>query len=321
MQTLSTSIDTHELGMLSLSRKAASAIDCATHVDDAMHYRTNMLECESGRVARASGEQGAQTSLARLLALVGGQHFGFELFSYLHDLSGADQLSIFALHRGHLELLAFFSLHNRQLLMQQSAQYASSQRWRSDPMMRYAMEYHSSNSYVLRKHSQELSCHELADDYESSIVDRVLIGGCTGDVSLCLSMLKSKQGGLFTDAQMDRITGVSDLLFEIIARHALTRSQIPNPAAALRSLTDIETCLTAMTDLPRREMEVCARVLLCQTALGISLALGISEESVKTYRGRAYKRLGIGSVRELWMWYLDCWYRWQLERGNRPSCA
>lgn len=89
--------------------------------------------------------------------------------------------------------------------------------------------------------------------------------------------------------------------------------QLPNPAEALRSLDVVESCLTAMTNLPRREMEVCARVLLCQTALGISLSLGISEESVKTYRARAYRRLGIGGIRELWMWYLNLWYLWQLE--------
>ena len=100
---------------------------------------------------------------------------------------------------------------------------------------------------------------------------------------------------------------------DAMAAPSLNPAQFPNPAQALRSLDVVESCLTAMTDLPRREMEVCARVLLCQTALGISLSLEISEESVKTYRARAYRRLGIGGVRELWMWYLNLWYLWQLE--------
>ena len=100
---------------------------------------------------------------------------------------------------------------------------------------------------------------------------------------------------------------------DLLAGHPFQPSQFPNPADALRSLDVVESCLTAMTDLPRREMEVCARVLLCQTALGISLSLEISEESVRTYRTRAYRRLGIGGVRELWMWYLNLWYLWQLD--------
>ena len=100
---------------------------------------------------------------------------------------------------------------------------------------------------------------------------------------------------------------------DLLAGHPFQPSPFPNPADALRSLDVVESCLTAMTDLPRREMEVCARVLLCQTALGISLSLEISEESVRTYRTRAYRRLGIGGVRELWMWYLNLWYLWQLD--------
>ncbi|QNP47625.1 LuxR C-terminal-related transcriptional regulator [Diaphorobacter aerolatus] len=99
--------------------------------------------------------------------------------------------------------------------------------------------------------------------------------------------------------------------FASVTPHA--SAHFPNPAEALRSLDVVETCLTAMTDLPRREMEVCARVLLCQTALGISLSLEISEESVKTYRARAYRRLEIGGIRELWMWYLNLWYQWQMD--------
>ena len=121
------------------------------------------------------------------------------------------------------------------------------------------------------------------------------------------------------------ISGANGL--DLLAGHSFQQSQFPNPADALRSLDVVESCLTAMTDLPRREMEVCARVLLCQTALGISLSLEISEESVRTYRTRAYRRLGIGGVRELWMWYLNLWYRWQLDMramgsgsGARSTC-
>nr|ART90100.1 hypothetical protein [uncultured bacterium] len=39
-----------------------------------------------------------------------------------------------------------------------------------------------------------------------------------------------------------------------------------------------------------------------------------SEETVKTYRKRAYQRLAIGSERELLTWYLARWNRWSAER-------
>jgi DNA-binding CsgD family transcriptional regulator len=41
--------------------------------------------------------------------------------------------------------------------------------------------------------------------------------------------------------------------------------------------------------------------------LGIALDLNVGEETVKTYKNRAYQKLGIGSQRELLMWYLSLW--------------
>jgi DNA-binding CsgD family transcriptional regulator len=70
--------------------------------------------------------------------------------------------------------------------------------------------------------------------------------------------------------------------------------------------------------LPRREAEVCARILYGMSSVGIALDLSVSEETVKTYRKRAYQRLNIGSERELLTWYLARWSRW---RGHRFELA
>ena len=50
---------------------------------------------------------------------------------------------------------------------------------------------------------------------------------------------------------------------------------------------------------PRTLDQVCARVLYGLTTTGIALDLGVSNETVKTFRKLAYRRLGIGSEREL----------------------
>ena len=77
---------------------------------------------------------------------------------------------------------------------------------------------------------------------------------------------------------------------------------------------EIESCLVVTSVLPRREVEVTARILYGPSSIGIALDLGVSEETVKTYRKRAYHRLGIGSERELLTWYLARWSHW---RGHR----
>ena len=59
--------------------------------------------------------------------------------------------------------------------------------------------------------------------------------------------------------------------------------------------------------LPRREVEVCALILFGVSTMGIASRLNIGEETVKTYRKRAYQRLGKATQRELLNWYIERW--------------
>jgi DNA-binding NarL/FixJ family response regulator len=106
----------------------------------------------------------------------------------------------------------------------------------------------------------------------------------------------------------------AELLMSVLAKHADVRQSRPNVAQALTELPEIEACIVATSNLPRREAEVSARILYGLSSIGIALDLSVSEETVKTYRKRAYQRLGIGSERELLTWYLA---RWSLWRGHR----
>lgn len=104
----------------------------------------------------------------------------------------------------------------------------------------------------------------------------------------------------------------------VLGRHADIRQTRPNVAQALTSLEEIENCIVATGVLPRREAEVSARILYGLSSVGIALDLSVSEETVKTYRKRAYQRLAIGSERELLTWYLA---RWSCSRGHRFESA
>ena len=74
-------------------------------------------------------------------------------------------------------------------------------------------------------------------------------------------------------------------------------------AVALTSLFDVEICLAESTNLPRRQVEVCARILLGFSRELISSDLGIGMETVHTHRKRAYQRLRVTSEQELVDWY------------------
>ena len=59
------------------------------------------------------------------------------------------------------------------------------------------------------------------------------------------------------------------------------------------------TLLRAHPGLTERELDVCARLLQGMTQEGIACDLGLSLPTVKTYRNRAFSRLGIHFRNEL----------------------
>jgi DNA-binding CsgD family transcriptional regulator len=123
----------------------------------------------------------------------------------------------------------------------------------------------------------------------------------------CIRVLALPPDEFMFDAVVDRLRGMADTLTSIVARHGDLAFDKSDVTPALVSLDRIQACLLSAGFLTRRESEVCARILFGYSSCGIALDLGIGKQSVMTYRKRAYQRLGIGTQRELLMWYLNLW--------------
>jgi DNA-binding CsgD family transcriptional regulator len=164
-----------------------------------------------------------------------------------------------------------------------------------------------------------LSDAALRNEIYPHVRERVVVAGRGGGSAFGLSVVRSDTTGSFSDRDVERLSGIAELLVSLLAKHADLMFRRPNVAVALTSLVDIEDCIVEMTQLPRREVEVCARVLHGISTLGMSIDLGIGEESIKTYRKRAYRRLGIGTERELLNWYLALWSNWKYRTAGRVS--
>ncbi len=136
---------------------------------------------------------------------------------------------------------------------------------------------------------------------------RIMICAQKPQAFYCLHILRLAHRGRIPDSKMDHLREVADLLVSLVAQHVEIQVRKPNLTPALTSLDEIQKCIRSATDLSRREGEVCARLLYGYSHCGIALDLGIGKETVMTYRKRFYQRLGIGSPRELLMWYLALW--------------
>ncbi len=84
----------------------------------------------------------------------------------------------------------------------------------------------------------------------------------------------------FSDNEIDWVGSAAGLLLSCVQKH-LSLASVSVPADS------------PLKGLPRREREVCERMLKGWTYDGIAADLGVSSGTVKTYRDRAFERLGI----------------------------
>ena len=92
----------------------------------------------------------------------------------------------------------------------------------------------------------------------------------------------------FADAELELVSLLAPPLLACVDRHLRSLAAVPATAPA-----------GPLDALPRREREVCERLLRGWTHEGVASDLAISAGTVKTYRDRAFERLGIHHRNEL----------------------
>ena len=113
-----------------------------------------------------------------------------------------------------------------------------------------------------------------------------VLGPDAAGAMLAVNLYRRVDQPLVSDDERDRCQQVGSLLLACVARHFSLRPS----AARGRNVLDV---------LPRREREVCGRLLRGWTHDGVAADLELSPTTVKTYRDRAFERLGIHQRHEL----------------------
>jgi DNA-binding CsgD family transcriptional regulator len=161
--------------------------------------------------------------------------------------------------------------------------------YQSDDSFEPARDHLASHRLVLlHRHSSEFSKRHRAEIYgRSGLRERLSISTrCPGSGLLAINLFRHASQPRFTDEEVDEVRRMSPLVLAAVERHIALRRQ-EQPAAGL------------LERLPPRERAVCQRLLKGWTHDGIAADLGISAGTVKTYRDRAFERLGIHHRNEL----------------------
>lgn len=267
-----------------------------------------------------------EADFSALIMSIGEKQFGIQLLGLLHAACGAEHASVFKLTADDLIEVTAASLDGSDTAHRQVSVYLTEGLWRRDPSLAEAQSLlTNATAAFVRLHVDNLSDDALRDVVygETHIKDRLLICSRSGDDIVGLSVLRSSEAGPFSEEDIEGVKSIANTIFALLAKHISLTWHGPNVSVALTSLDEIETCITCCAGpMPRREAEVCSRIVYGMSTVGIALELHIGEETVMTYRKRAYQRLGIATQRELLLWYLELWSKWQ-DRTTRqmPTLA
>lgn len=139
-----------------------------------------------------------------------------------------------------------------------------------------------------------------------NIVDRAVLCAWAGEEFYGITLMRSADAGIFTPGEIATLRASADLLIAVCAKHASLHWDRPRGVKIFASVEVIEATLReANWGLSVRELQVSARILFGISALGISIDLGLGEDTIATYRKRLYARLSIGSRHELMQKYLS----------------
>jgi DNA-binding CsgD family transcriptional regulator len=118
-----------------------------------------------------------------------------------------------------------------------------------------------------------------------------LVGPDVDGGLLAINLYRGERDASFTDSDLDVLQAWGMPLLATVQVHIRTGAGLPQTAPVAGT-----ACLAG---LPRREREVCEGMLRGWTYDGIAADLGISAGTVKTYRDRAFDRLGLHHRNEL----------------------
>lgn len=137
------------------------------------------------------------------------------------------------------------------------------------------------------------------------LIDKASTVGKVEQGSVYCNFYRMGNSGPYSGKEWQLLESILPLVTTLISTHyrilQMSSSGGQRPYRNARSLVHniISKNASPFSQLTPREREVCERILLGYTSVGIGLDLNIAQSSVVTYRRRAYEKLDISTQNEL----------------------
>jgi DNA-binding CsgD family transcriptional regulator len=240
-----------------------------------------------------------QRHMGELIATLGTPRFEPSFFRTAREATDCEHLTAFACSDRSPARLLFAINHGSRPIAQSIAEKYLAHYWEHDPANQICDRNASSNyDIAVRVLSRDIDHDGYRRDCYSSVdlVDRFSIIRHTKDETIRLNLYRSARRGRFAATDLAPVLECANVMLALLAKHDAQR-----PPADQGNAADVlaQRLLRIFPQLARRERDVCVGIMQGLSSEAIALALGISVNTVLTYRKRAYARLGISSHNEL----------------------
>ena len=244
--------------------------------------------------------------VARVVETIGTPRFEPEFFRMVDATIGCEHLTAFAVSPPDRPRLLLAANRGDAPIARSAASVYLQNHWDSDPTnMILAQPRDLGEGVVACVSAEEMlrlryrrQCYSVADwaTSGSNLIHKVTLIKRRETDTIKVHFYRRRERGPFCGGDVQRIAECADLLLAFLGRHA----PIDAHASALTLRRKFQTRLeTSFEGITPREAEVCAAIAVGMSSEAIALTLGISLNTVLTYRKRAYARLGICSQNEL----------------------
>lgn len=238
--------------------------------------------------------------LAALVGTIGDHAFGQHAIEQLDGLIHVNWLTVYRMSDdAPPRLLAGGHLNAEDCVADSFGAYRGGL-WRDDQVFALARErVRHGGALMTHLHAREMRARHRRRIYtRHKLAERLsLVHAEPGAPAIAVNLYRHVEERPFSDADRSRLHDVAQVILACVARHVALEPRLA--AAATESATATAAGADCLAGLPRREREVCERLLRGWTHEGIGADLGIGTTTVKTYRDRAFERLGIHQRNEL----------------------
>lgn len=234
-----------------------------------------------------------------LIGKIGTPGFEPSFFKLMRDATACEHLTAFASSPRMPARLLFAINRGAKPVARTIAEKYLAHYWVHDPA-NLVCSRNAARSYeiAVRVSSHEIGHAAYRHDCYSAVdlVDRFSIIRHRGEETIRLNLYRSGQRGRFGATDFTPVLDCADIMFALLAKHDAHRL-----ATGCSGDADIlaRRLRQVMPQMARRELDVCVGIMQGKSSEAIALVLGISVNTVLTYRKRAYARLGITSHNEL----------------------